>query len=68
MRKNLMSKCARKPLTAQAVEETMEQHDGLIAGQAIMGSVTIGRPGSADGERAYDVRHREYATEAAFVV
>jgi DNA-directed RNA polymerase specialized sigma subunit len=25
-----MSKCARKPLTAQAVEEAMEQHDGLV--------------------------------------
>jgi RNA polymerase sigma factor (sigma-70 family) len=25
-----MSKCTRKPLTAQAVEEAMEQHDGLV--------------------------------------
>jgi RNA polymerase sigma factor (sigma-70 family) len=25
-----MSKCTRKPLTAQAVQEAMEQHDGLV--------------------------------------
>jgi RNA polymerase sigma factor (sigma-70 family) len=25
-----MGKCTRKPLTAQAVEEAMEQHDGLV--------------------------------------
>jgi DNA-directed RNA polymerase specialized sigma subunit len=25
-----MSKCTRRPLTAQAVEEAMEQHDGLV--------------------------------------
>ena len=25
-----MSKCTRKALTAQAVEEAMEQHDGLV--------------------------------------
>ena len=25
-----MSKCTRKPLTAQAVQKAMEQHDGLV--------------------------------------
>jgi RNA polymerase sigma factor (sigma-70 family) len=30
LRRNLMGKCTRKPLTAQAVQQAMEEHDGLV--------------------------------------